>query len=437
VELATRAAAPPPPAALHPRRRWGLGAYVAAVTAAAAGVVGGEVLMAAAPPPAENLRLVAVVAVLVGWAELRPLRSGPRATSHVVLSTALVAAVLVLAPGPVVLAVAAAGSLVGDLAGRRAPVKAVFNAATAVLSAGAGTWVLRAAGTPLLEEGVHLEPRAVGGMVAAGAAMSAVNLLLTGTVVALATGTQVWRTIRRDVLVTVQADAASLPLGPVMAAVGLEQPALLPLAVAMFAVVFALAGAAVALRDDAATDPLTGLLNRRQLDVESDLLLAGAAAGGRPVAVLVLDLDGFKPINDAHGHHVGDQVIREVAQRLRRTVGEGAAVARHGGDEFVVVAPVDEEAGAAVLARRLREAVAAPLRIGSLRLDVTASVGLAVHPVDGGTTAALVRAADRAMYEAKARRGGRRAGDVLLELPPDDVGLPVGPPVEAAAQPAG
>ncbi len=158
------------------------------------------------------------------------------------------------------------------------------------------------------------------------------------------------------------------------------------------------------------TDALTGLANRRGLDEA----LAGAlrrAAPGCTQAVFLLDLDGFKQVNDTQGHDTGDELLRVLARRLRAGVrGEGDIVARFGGDEFVVVATnLADEAQAPAIGRHLREVLTAPVELADgRRLQVGVSIGWALAPRDGRDAAALLRRADAAMYASKA--GGREPG---------------------------
>jgi diguanylate cyclase (GGDEF)-like protein/PAS domain S-box-containing protein len=161
----------------------------------------------------------------------------------------------------------------------------------------------------------------------------------------------------------------------------------------------------------ASHDPLTGLPNRHRLQRELQQAMTHAAQTGGGLAVLYLDLDGFKAANDRSGHHAGDNVLREVAQRLQQGLRETDLVARVGGDEFVVVLPgcPDSDAARAVadnLRARLYPSYALP--DGAIHMD--ASVGIACFPDDGIDPDALLAHADRAMYEAK-RRVRRRPPD--------------------------
>ena len=155
-------------------------------------------------------------------------------------------------------------------------------------------------------------------------------------------------------------------------------------------------------------DGLTQLPNRQLLRDRLDRALAQGARNGTPVALMVLDLDGFKDINDRLGHLAGDRVLELTAQRLSACIRETDTVARLGGDEFVVLLP-DAGSIAAVdkLAAKLLAAIGKPFAIGDREESVGVSIGLALYPLDGATPDSLLGAADAAMYRAK-RAGGNR-----------------------------
>ena len=156
-------------------------------------------------------------------------------------------------------------------------------------------------------------------------------------------------------------------------------------------------------------DDLTGLPNRLQLRELLDGTALEAAAGGPACAVMVLDLDGFKAINDTLGHQVGDEVLRTLAARLADGAGRDAVVARLGGDEFAVLSPrCAGSAPAAELARRLLTVFEAPVTVAGARLRLGGSIGIALGPEHGLTGSDLLRNADIAMYAAKGAGGGWR-----------------------------
>lgn len=150
-------------------------------------------------------------------------------------------------------------------------------------------------------------------------------------------------------------------------------------------------------------DILTGLANRFSLDARLAQSLADSRRNGHGLAVLFLDLDRFKHINDSLGHHVGDELLKEVAARLRTTVREADIVARQGGDEFVVVIQgISCSNHAAHVAEKILSRLSAPYESGGAELHTTPSIGIALYPDDGEDAAALLRCADTAMYHAKA-----------------------------------
>jgi diguanylate cyclase (GGDEF)-like protein len=155
----------------------------------------------------------------------------------------------------------------------------------------------------------------------------------------------------------------------------------------------------------ATTDELTGLPNRRMLSEQLALALARARRGGLGVAVLCLDLDRFKDINDSLGHAVGDDLLVEVAARLRAGARETDVVARYGGDEFVILlADLDVQSApshAETVVERLRALLAEPYRIGPVELNAEASIGVAVYPLDSRDAKGLLAAADAQMYVGK------------------------------------
>jgi diguanylate cyclase (GGDEF)-like protein/PAS domain S-box-containing protein len=154
-------------------------------------------------------------------------------------------------------------------------------------------------------------------------------------------------------------------------------------------------------------DPLTGLPNRRALAEALERALARAQRTGMPLAVLALDLDGFKAINDRHGHPAGDATLLEVAARLRRTIRRSDLVARLGGDEFAVIAgELSGPTPVSRLARRIGAALAAPIELRDAVAEIAVSIGVAFYPGDGETSEELLSRADAALYAAKRERAG-------------------------------
>ncbi len=157
------------------------------------------------------------------------------------------------------------------------------------------------------------------------------------------------------------------------------------------------------LEHQALHDALTGLPNRVLLNNRIEHALAGAQRTGQQIALMLLDLDRFKEVNDTLGHHVGDLLLKELADRLRKPVRESDTVARLGGDEFAVLLPnIDSEEHATELAERLHSVFLEPFKTDDgIPLDVGCSIGLALYPQHADEPAKLMQCADVAMYAAK------------------------------------
>jgi len=158
-------------------------------------------------------------------------------------------------------------------------------------------------------------------------------------------------------------------------------------------------------------DVLTGLPNRALFNDRLEHGLAQARRHGWSLAVMFLDLDKFKSINDTHGHDVGDVVLKEVARRLKENTRDDDTVCRLGGDEFLyLLAEVPDGRTVALIAQKISDAIQAPLTIDlrshALSLRIKPSIGISIYPKDGGSVDALVISADMAMYRAKQSASG-------------------------------
>jgi two-component system cell cycle response regulator len=158
----------------------------------------------------------------------------------------------------------------------------------------------------------------------------------------------------------------------------------------------------------AITDALTGLFNRRYMEMHLASLVEQAASRGKPIAVMILDIDYFKSVNDTHGHDAGDDVLREFAVRIRKAIRNIDLACRYGGEEFVIVMPETDIAVASMVAERIRRRIATepfPIQQGAQSLEVTISIGIAAIGAPGDNAAAILKRADTALYRAK--RDGR------------------------------
>jgi diguanylate cyclase (GGDEF)-like protein len=204
-------------------------------------------------------------------------------------------------------------------------------------------------------------------------------------------------------------------------------------------------GAAEAMRLSR-TDELTGLPNRRALMAAAD----DALERGEPVGLMLLDLDGFKDINDSLGHAVGDEVLISLGLRMRRALDRHVVVARLGGDEFALLVPGDAAVDLLEIAHQVRAVLRAPLRVESFDLSIDASVGVTIREADDTSSTELLRRADIAMYEAKVSRAGallfdssqdgfsrqrlRRGDDLRQAISDDQLVVWYQPQVEARTQ---
>ncbi len=166
-------------------------------------------------------------------------------------------------------------------------------------------------------------------------------------------------------------------------------------------------------------DPLTGLPNRRLFSDRARQALQMAARMQAPGALLLFDIDRFKTTNDSLGHAAGDEVLRETGRRLQAQIGDSATVARLGGDEFAAVLPRCSPVEAMHAAERLRHALAVPLRIAGMQIEVSSSIGIALFPQDGVELDGLLKNAEMAMYEVK--RAGRGASRFFTSMMNDVV----------------
>lgn len=151
------------------------------------------------------------------------------------------------------------------------------------------------------------------------------------------------------------------------------------------------------------TDSITNLANRNLFDDRLSQLLSYSRRHKTVFAMMFIDLDGFKAVNDMHGHSVGDQLLKVIAQRLTKVFREVDTVARFGGDEFLVLAPnVKTDDNLQIIAKKALTCIASPIYVGDAELLVTGSIGVVFSPRDGEDSTVLMKHADIAMYRAKA-----------------------------------
>jgi diguanylate cyclase (GGDEF)-like protein len=320
----------------------------------------------------------------------------------VVVSTTF-AFVLLLSAGILPACVVCVGaSVIADVSARMSPVKVIFNAAQYMLSMGAAGAVLLLVGSA---PPVELTAHAVPGVLLAGLACLVVNHVLAGAGAALLAGLPVRPYLLDDLPFHVLTGGCLIALAPGVLASTQASLALIPVAfVPVLAVYFA--GRQAELNAHRALhDRLTDLPNRWMLIQTAAEALGQAERAQSGVAVMILDLDDFRSINDTLGHEFGDRVLKLVAPRLAEALGPRGLLARLGGDEFAaVVEGIGDERDALQCAERLLGALQQPCELDSLLLHVGASIGVACYPQHGHTADELLRRADVALYDAKSER---------------------------------
>jgi diguanylate cyclase (GGDEF)-like protein len=345
---------------------------------------------------------ILLAAVLVG--ELVPIKLGP-GRGEVAPSTTFTFALL-LSSGVAAAAIASAlASFVADLIDGKRPSRSAFNVAQYVLAAAAAGGVLLAAGVLPHDHGFG--PVDVAPTLAAGVVFFLVNTWLVAGAIALTSGARLRDQVSSELIRQSATEGILLGLAP-LAVLALDAgPMLLPLlALPMIAVQRAGRQATIAERL-ALHDALTGLPNRVLFRTRTQDAIHLAGRSGDGVAVMLLDLDRFKEINDTLGHHYGDEVLRQVGARLSALLREDDTVARLGGDEFAILLnSVETPAAGVAVAAAARRAIAKHFDVAGVRLELGASVGIASYPEHGQDVDVLMQRADVAMYQAKEGRTG-------------------------------
>jgi diguanylate cyclase (GGDEF)-like protein len=267
-------------------------------------------------------------------------------------------------------------------------------------------------GVPRVGEEFHFAPMDLPGILVAATVFFVVNSTLVATVIALAQDLRIGRYLMQDWFFQVSTGGLMLGLAPMVA---LAADFALPSVALLFLPLLAVhrgGRQAIAKEHQALHDALTGLPNRTLFSHRIEQVLNSARRADRISAVMLIDLDHFKEINDTLGHHAGDRLLQEVAERLDATVDERDTVARLGGDEFGVLVPdCPGHDAAGAVAQTLLGQLREPFSIDGLTLEVDASIGIALSPEHGNDVEQLNQRADIAMYAAK--EGGR--GYVMFE----------------------
>ncbi|MEY2566802.1 MAG: hypothetical protein QOE35_1331 [Actinomycetota bacterium] len=347
--------------------------------------------------------------------ELRPVQLArwhrANGGGSVTTSTAFAYAILLLA-GPAAAAVCLGlGTLIADLHGRKTWYKAFYNLGQYSLSVAAAAAAIRLlSGSFVLLDGGRVRPEDVVPLLVACATFFIVNSSLVGMVVSLAQRRPLLRGVREELASQVVVDVLLLGMAPVVVVVAIQNLGLIPFLLLPVAAVYMSARASLEKEHQALHDALTGLPNRTLFREQATDAISGRPLGeGSLSAVMLIDLDRFKEINDTLGHHIGDLLLKEVGPRLREAVRDHDAVARFGGDEFAIfVHDMDSPEAILEIAGRAHAALSAPFSVEDLLLHVEGSIGIALSPEHGTDVDVLLQRADVAMYMAKETHSGSR-----------------------------
>jgi diguanylate cyclase (GGDEF)-like protein len=346
---------------------------------------------------------VVILGCLVVAGEVFPIRL-PHGEGEFTTSTTFAYALLLCA-GPVAAIVALMiGSAITDLKRSRSVWKLNFNIGqySLALCASAGVLALLDA---LPSQADHFKPSDLPAILAGGAVFFAINNAAAGTASALAEGDDVLSHLRLDFADQFWTAAMLLGLAPIVVVAADFSVLLLPWLLLPMAAVYR-SGQATLFRHQALHDVLTGLPNRELFREQAEQALRVARRTGGELAIVAIDLDGFKQINDSLGHARGDELLQAVGPRLQESTPEDATIARLGGDEFVLLLPGCGEHEARAIAERALADVRRPFVIEELPVEVGASLGIASYPAHGEKVTMLAEHADVALYRAKRRGTG-------------------------------
>jgi diguanylate cyclase (GGDEF)-like protein len=378
--------------------------YVAAVTTAGLGLAVVFAALEGRELVEHGSLAVWLLAAAVVLGELVPIKLGPN-RGEVAPSTTFTFALLLYAGiGPAALA-QAAGSALADVVDGKRPSRSAFNVAQYVLAIAAAGGVLLVAG--VLPRRDAFDPADVPAFLGAALAFFLVNTGLVAGAIALTSGTRLRDQISSDLTRQSVTEGILLGLAP-LAVIALDASPLLLALLALPMVAVQRAGRQALIAERLSLhDALTGLPNRVLFRARTQQAIHAATRHRAALAVMLLDLDRFKEINDTLGHHYGDEVLRQVGERLAGVLGEDDTVARLGGDEFaILLRSVDGPVAGAAVAAAVRRAIGQAFDVAGVRLELGASVGIASFPEHGQDVDVLMQRADVAMYQAKEGRTG-------------------------------
>jgi diguanylate cyclase (GGDEF)-like protein len=354
-----------------------------------------------------SLATLGLFAAFVVLGEFRPIRLSRRDEEEEILTSTTFTFALLLSSGlAAAVVVRALVCALPTLMGRKPLWKSTFNAAQYTIALVLANASLRLLSNVPRPGHAHFLTADLPAILVAAIIYFAVNNALTGTALALAQDAPVLAYLRHDFVFQASTAGVLLALAPIVVVCSERSLLMVPLFALPMGAVYTSASMAHD-KHQALHDALTNLPNRRLFRDRVNQAVVSARRSRTPVAVMLLDLDRFKEVNDTLGHHIGDLLLQQVATRLQETLREGDTIARLGGDEYAVLLPVVSGATAAeAVAEKLVQALETPFTIRSWTFDIDASIGIAVSPEHGDTVDALMQRADVAMYVAKEGRTG-------------------------------
>jgi len=401
------------PSRLIPRS----GLYLAGVCLAGWSLLAFVALDAGLPVERPPVELLVLILLVIGG-ELAPIKVGRHSDVYELTTSTTFSFAIMLSWGfPTALLAQAVGSLCADLLQRKPWWKTLFNAAQYSLSLGVGAFLLG-----LLTDLPHNEPglnvQDLVGVFAAIVGIFVINELLVTLAMGLHSHERTLYYLKQELSLLSLGNGMLLMLAPVLVVL-----ADISYLFALFILIPLGTMSAVSLQNaklvgrlkhqaeqseyQASHDSLTGLPNRMVLRDRVEQAVLAAERDGLSVAVMIMDLDSFKEVNDSLGHHAGDLLLQQIAKRLTGALRDSDTVARLGGDEFAVLLPrLTDPSDASVTAKKLLESLQPSFNLEGLDLEIGASIGIAVYPTNGTDGNILFQRADVAMYAAKERRAG-------------------------------
>ena len=351
---------------------------------------------------------LALFVVLVCACELKPVTVARSGGIQEVVASATFSFAIFLAFGPLpAIAAQATASLIGDIVGRKHALKSAFNVAQFVLAwALAGLLFQAIMGTQTLLGGTPLTWRWAIALILAGTTYFVCNSAVVGMIIALATRSSLWQGIIGMITREASSDVVLLALSPIVVVAAERSLVLLPVLLLPVLAVYRSALLSAEKEHQAMHDALTDLPNRLQFSAVVERRFENTRSKSTSGAVLLIDLDRFKEVNDTLGHQTGDALLCQIGPRIQSVLPEGGVIARLGGDEFAVMLPDVGADGALQIGEAIVGALEPPFQLEGFNLEVQASIGIAVFPEHGTAADVLIKQADIAMYFAKGRNTG-------------------------------